>query len=414
MTRILYLGPVSWHSIRQRPQQLAARLAQHFSVTYVDPVGLRSMRLTDIGRAWQQATRTKETAGNKRNKLHSTMPLIRPRYIPLLGYPWLDQLNRRWLFEQVSAQFDFIGDDWILWLSTPSLLAEALVERASPRFMVYDCMDRYAAFHQPPARDRIDRAEAAIVSRADVVFASSPGLAERLEQIRQVTLVPNGVDFAHFAVHRHNKPEWKGQTSGPVIGYYGTIGDWLDYGLLIELAKQRPHWSFVFAGPVACRQFERLRHQPNVRYIGVVPYEQLPEHAAWFDVGLVPFRLNALTRYVYPIKALEYLALGLPVVSARLPDLADLAMVIQFASTTDEWLAALEMNLLASCRSAEIVSQRRQIAAAPDWNRRVAIIVERLAEPCASVEPQMMHSSLDDHRRKKRNEFRSTNLANAS
>jgi UDP-galactopyranose mutase len=378
MIRILYLAPVEWSSVRQRPQQLASRLARHFDVRYVEPVGLRSARLSDLGRMVRSAKPPREQP--------APLPVIRPRYLPILGYGAIDRANRRWLLRQLSGQFDFDGDRWILWLSTPSLLAEALLENASPSLVVYDCMDRYAAFHRGAASERIERTEAAIVRRADLVFASSPSLAERLDRWHEVVLVPNGVETGAFARGRGARAPWK--TPGPVVGFYGTLGDWLDFDLLTDLAKRRPGWSFVFAGPQASRQFDRLRELANVHYLGVVGYDELARHAAWFDVGLVPFRLNGLTRYVQPIKALEYLAIGLPVVSAPLPDLADYSSVIRFAKSTDEWLAAIEASLPGEARSEAAVMRRREAVAADDWDNRARVIVDRLNKGMENLVPE--------------------------
>jgi UDP-galactopyranose mutase len=377
MTRILYLAPVEWDSIRQRPQQLALRLARHFrfDVRYVDPVGLRSMRLADLRRLWPGPKAPGHPA--------APLPVIRPRYVPLLGHRPIDWANRRWLLRQMARHFDLDGEPWILWLSTPSLLAEVLLEHAalahpSRCLVVYDCMDRYAAFHKGSTSERIERTEAAIVRRADLVFASSRSLAERLDRLHEVVLVPNGVDTGAFAVSRGEPPAWK--TAGPVVGFYGTLGEWVDFDLLADLARRRPQWSFVFAGPQASCGFDRLRGLANVRYLGVVRYEELARQAAWFDVGVVPFRLSALTRYVHPIKALEYLALGLPVVSTPLADLAEHSASIRFAKTNSEWLAAIEGQLSAEARSEAAVARRRQAVAADDWNSRTSLIAARLRE----------------------------------
>ncbi|HWB13537.1 MAG TPA: glycosyltransferase [Pirellulales bacterium] len=377
MTRILYLAPVEWGSVRQRPQQLASRLARHFDVRYVEPVGLRSARLADLRRIVRSAKPSRN--------MPESVPVIRPRYFPILGYGAIDRANRRWLLRQLSRQFDFDGEPWILWLTTPSLLAEILLERTAPSLVVYDCMDRYAAFHSGATSKRIERAEAAVVRRADLIFATSPSLAERLDQLHDVVLVPNGVETAAFAVDRGAQPAWK--TSAPVAGFYGTLGDWVDFDLLVDLARRRPQWSFVFAGPQVSREFDRLRKLANVRYLGVVGYDELARHAAWFDVGLVPFRLNALTRYVHPIKALEYLATGLPVASAPLPDLADYSGVIRFAKSSSEWLAAIDASLSGEARSADAVVRRRKAVAADDWDNRASVIVDHLKKGMRNLLP---------------------------
>ena len=369
--QMLYLAPVDWHSIRQRPQQLALRLARHFELTYVDPVGLRSVRLSDAARVLHRA---------KAPRLGSApLPIIRPRYLPVVGNRWLDRFNRLGLLDQMRRQFTF-DDDFILWLSTPSLLAQALVDVFSPRLVVYDSMDHYAAFHRGATRQRIERDEAAIVTRADVVFCSSRGLAARLGTSANVHLIPNGVEFDHFAVERGPMPDWKENTGRPVIGFYGSLGDWLDYALLAELARRRPQWSFVFAGPKAGNGFDQLLDLPNVRYLGVIDYAELPRQAAWFDVALIPFQINVLTTCVHPIKALEYLAIGLPIVSAPLPDLKEIADVVRFASTPEEWLAQIEQALSSDSRPDD-AARRRKTAAGHDWNARAAAILDKLQVP---------------------------------
>jgi len=63
-----------------------------------------------------------------------------------------------------------------------------------------------------------------------------------------------------------------------------------------------------------------LQGMSNVHVLGGRPYEELPAYCRGFDVGLIPFRMNRLTRAVNPIKLREYLAAGLPVVSAPLPE----------------------------------------------------------------------------------------------
>jgi glycosyltransferase involved in cell wall biosynthesis len=386
MTSLLYLAPVDWKSIRQRPQQLALRLARRFELTYVNAVGLRSARASDLGRVWRRVAGPSDGS--------PTFPLLDPRYIPWIGWPALDSLNRGWLVRQIEACRLFDPGPSILWIGAPSLLAEALLERTRPEVVVYDCMDHYAAFHRGRTRARIERAEQRIVERADVAFATSQGLLERLRSFsRRVELAPNGVDAARFAVRRSAEPPaWRRKLAGPVIGYHGMLGDWLDFPMLEWLAERRPEWSFVVIGPNGTRRSRRFLAKPNVHYVGPVPYAELPSHTIWFDVGLVPFEQTELTRCVHPIKALEYLAAGLPTVSTPLADLADVAGLVRFAEAPGEWLAAIEDCLEPQATTSESIAGRRQAVAGRTWDalgdaiaaRLEAALAKRLVVPTSS------------------------------
>jgi len=64
---------------------------------------------------------------------------------------------------------------------------------------------------------------------------------------------------------------------------------------------------------------DRLGMHEVVRFELPLPQAALPARLAQCDVGLVPTRLNAMTRYSLSNKLLEYVHLGLPVLAARLP-----------------------------------------------------------------------------------------------
>ncbi|HUY31278.1 MAG TPA: glycosyltransferase [Pirellulales bacterium] len=378
MIPMLYLAAVDWASIRQRPQHLGLRMAQRYTLSYVNPVGLRSIRFGDLGRV---ARRARGGGGES-----APFPLLDPWYVPLVGMPGFDEANRRWLFHQIACEFPLDQRPWILWLCTPSLLAEALLDRSRPSLVVYDCMDRYAAFHKGRDRARIERAERRVVERADVIVASSRALADSPALGgREALHVGNGVEYAAFALDRRPEPPaWRTKIAGPVIGYHGTLGDWLDFDLLEWLALQRPAWTFVFIGPNGTRRGGRLFSLPNVLRLGPIPYAELPAHTAHFDVGIVPFELNELTRHVHPIKALEYLAAGVPTVSSALADLADVAGVVSFAASPRDWLTALEAAIEPASRGPERVAARRAAAQVRSWDHAAQRIAARLEAALAA------------------------------
>lgn len=63
---------------------------------------------------------------------------------------------------------------------------------------------------------------------------------------------------------------------------------------------------------------EAMELQSQVSFLAPMPIGELPAVLRQADVGLVPNRPNAATHLMLPVKMLEYAALGIPVIAARL------------------------------------------------------------------------------------------------
>jgi glycosyltransferase involved in cell wall biosynthesis len=144
--------------------------------------------------------------------------------------------------------------------------------------------------------------------------------------------------------------------------------DYVDLPLLAEAARARPDWSWVLLGDVRC-DTSAIAGVQNVHVLGGRPYNELPAYCRGFDVGLIPFRMNRLTRAVNPIKLREYLAAGLPVVSAPMEEVLRYAPAVQTAQTLDTFLAACAEALTqaADGRSAA----RQALVRDESWDARV-------------------------------------------
>ena len=80
-------------------------------------------------------------------------------------------------------------------------------------------------------------------------------------------------------------------------------------------------------------------------------------------------KLNELTLNVNPLKLREYLAAGVPVVSAPLPEVLPYKDVVKFATTADELIAATDEWLKMNRKElAPILSQR---VANESWDSKV-------------------------------------------
>jgi UDP-galactopyranose mutase len=102
--------------------------------------------------------------------------------------------------------------------------------------------------------------------------------------------------------------------------YVGVLDERINMRLIDAVAAARPDWSVVLVGPVVKVDTRELPSRPNVFWLGMKPYAELPNYLAHADVGIMPFALNEATRYISPTKTPEYLAAGLSVVSTPIVD----------------------------------------------------------------------------------------------
>jgi glycosyltransferase involved in cell wall biosynthesis len=257
-----------------------------------------------------------------------------------------------------------------LWLFTPEL--PELAEQCPAEHVIYCCVDEFSGFAGCDP-DLIEMLEARTLAACDVVITSSAPLYEsRRRQHPNVHLVEHGVDFEHFAAAAttppHQIPTEVRRLPRPVLGYFGLLSDYLDFELLRAAALSRPDWSFVLIGPATC-PLTRLRGLPNLHLIGPRPYALLPAYCAGFDVGLIPFRLNRLVQAVNPIKLREYLAAGLPVVTAPLPQVRQCRHAIYTAKSLEEFIPAVEAALEA--RRTQPPAVRQALVRNSSWRSRV-------------------------------------------
>ncbi len=182
---------------------------------------------------------------------------------------------------------------------------------------------------------------------------------------------PASATEQRIVVHNTADPEDFGRPGVPsgAVGaplqlvYHGTLTHL--YGLDIAIravcqASGQPRLTLIGDGPERERleALARSLDARGVTFESPITQPALATRLIRFHAGVVPTRLNGMTRYSLSTKLLEYVHLGIPVLAARLPsyeryfhddalwywnpdDLADLARVIQqFAHASDSERAA--------------------------------------------------------------------------
>ena len=373
---VLFFGAVDWSHTWQRPQQIASRLAAQGRVVYVDPIGLRRARLSDVPRLVRRlrgaAFETRSAAGGVTVISARAATLASALCAPL---SWTARL----LVAAVRDALDRARIERpVIWAGTPSPALVAALDRLPSRLLVYDCLDAVAAFR--PEQAEVEAAEAVLAQRADVVLATSPPLEARMRRWNPCTvLVPNAADYDHFSrrIAAGEIPPELRPLPRPVIGYVGEVAGWIDTVLVRALAARHPTWSIVLVGPATPTARYALA-AANVHVLGRRPYAELPRYLAGFDCCLIPFLASPLTAAVSPIKLYEYLAAGRPVVSTPLPSVLPFAREVLIAAGP-RFLEAVE-EAVAAAPNVDAAAARRRRARAHTWDDRVARVLEALTE----------------------------------
>ncbi len=112
--------------------------------------------------------------------------------------------------------------------------------------------------------------EEQFLTKADVVTTGTYELWNMHRVQRpDAEFIQCGVDFELFNRPAGPMPEDLAGLPQPMIGYWGSISDRLDFRLLEKLARQLPQASLVLIGPV--RTSLLLPQAPNIYYLGLKP-----------------------------------------------------------------------------------------------------------------------------------------------
>ncbi|MGX7745884.1 glycosyltransferase [Rhodopseudomonas parapalustris] len=270
-------------------------------------------------------------------------------------------------------------------LSTDTSLTQADVDHvmSSGGTMIYDYIDHMddAVSGQPIPAERFKLHDRLLADEENVlVLASADALLRDVASRRQrnMLLVTNGVDVERFKGVPRAQAGLRADFARiiargrPILGYYGSFASWFDYDLVRRLAGARPGYDIVLIGPDLDGTGSALSDPPeNLFVLPAMRYEELPRHATWFDVCLVPFLINKITLATSPLKIFEYMALGRPTVSTDLPECRKYRSILTADATgfADACDRALLLNDNAAFRGIA-----RQECNANSWARKVAEI----------------------------------------
>src|SRR5688572_13483632 len=295
MQSLLVFSQVRWDIVFQRPQHLMTRLARDYRVFYFEPP------VFDDKGVWLEIS---EPAPN----VHVCRPHTAQ---PDAGFADSQIADLQRLLDRLVSSHE-LGTP-IVWLGTS--MALPLLQRLEPRCIVYDCTDGFATTADAPRE--LQLREHAVLKLADLVFTAGRSVFRAKQALHDnVHCLPSSVEREHFARARDADIDHELQRAlpHPRFGFFGVVDERLDPVALALLADAHPGWQVILVGPVRVDP-GKLPQRANIHYFGPQPYSELPRFVAGWDVCLLPFVVNAQTRYMSPTKVLEYMAAEKPIVT---------------------------------------------------------------------------------------------------
>ena len=211
------------------------------------------------------------------------------------------------------------------------------------------------------------------LANANVVIAISQLLAKRWQDMgAKPLLIPNGVQAAAYRHIDKVEPAHDAVLPAPVAGVIGQLSARIDIAMLEAVAGAG--CSLLLVGPNdpnwEAKRFAALVAQNRVAWVGRRTFEELPRYLRAMNAGLTPYALTPFNRASFPLKTLEYLAAGLPVVSTALPATRWLnSNLIRVASNPADFAKAVR-DVTQHAPSELEIRRRQDFAAQHSWERR--------------------------------------------
>jgi len=388
-----------WDDVPTCTTHILREMAKAMPVLWVCSIGTRKPSAAsgkDIRRIARRLTSGLKRAEWKENNLRVLNPILIPKAESALA-KWINRKIFAWYVRREqrnwshgpnsgSAQsaFDFT-EYWCFVPNAVDLLPASSLQHQASR-VVYYCADDWTKFHNLDG-EWMGRKERELLERANVVFVTSRFLKDKFLSsvdachLPPATLhyMPHGVEYARFSQALDKSTPPPADVAGlqnPIIGFYGNLHPWVDFGLIAALAAARPEWSFVLIGePYA--DVSALESLPNVYLLGRREHGVLHEYCRAFDAAIIPYDMtNPRMESVNPVKTKEILAAGLPVVASDVPELGNYGTDVLTCTGAEAWLEALDSQVLRQDH-AEISRRVRE----ESWENKVLAIRETIENP---------------------------------
>lgn len=376
---IICISTSDWETPYGSRQQIMSILAKNNRILYVEPQLSVLHILKNPIRGLKRIIRWLRGISKKEGFLYIYTPMP---VLPFTNYSILiNRINQKILaisLRRITKRVGFPHP--ILWIYTVNSIL--LLGQMNESLSIYYCIDDFRSeIAIEKRRAVLSFLEDNLLKKADIIFTCAKLIAQKMRDWRaDIHFIRNGVDFDSFSREfplSMLPPEMRNIPS-PRIGFVGTLDARINIGLLSYLASHKPNWQIILIGYNLMSSDNRtiLKKFPNIHYLGFKKHNLLPGYIYMMDVCIIPYYTEGFNRSVFPLKILEYFAVGKPVVSTNLSELAEFQEVVKLSQGHKDFMDNIDSYL----KDNGNLLKRREIAAGLSWVSRVEIISKIISE----------------------------------
>lgn len=230
--------------------------------------------------------------------------------------------------------------------------------------VVFRAIDAYHRLRKNPWQSwLLKQGESFVYQNANLLAVTNHQMDQYVKQIAgpacaKTFLLDHGVDTTHFCpipINQDLAEDLGIKSSDFVAVFLGTTYTFSRLDKIIakipEITQKISNFKLLIIGAgeldlKIANQIHALGLEGQVICCGMIDYPFLPKYLSLARLAILPFEINEITKDIIPIKMLQYLSSGLPVVSTPLPDVVNhfpAAISGVIYSTDDSIFSFIEM-----------------------------------------------------------------------
>lgn len=272
------------------------------------------------------------------------LSLLRPKFFirPEIAPSWLNKRISNSLIKQLKSYYPDIHNYSINVISYHGKWIDILKGHENLNFYYYVLDEVKLIAHSNKKNNKAIKYDSLGCENSNYVFTMSEKiLLERKNQTKNIMVVGNGSNIDEVPSIQLNK-------FSKSVAFIGNFRSWIDTELFENIIKLRGDIKFIIVGTIQDDMKDiftyLLNNYHNVSYMGTIKKEDIANYYRMFDVIIVPYKQNDFISATRPIKVVESIFAGTPVVTVPNSGYKENSF-IRFATNVDEFSKEIDYLL---------------------------------------------------------------------